>query len=183
VHVSFAEPVLFDHLLDEHEPRWRDGVDVGSRSAGLAGSVDRRLGQRIMTGINEAAHVNAINLLAAILLATPKHAMGRANCRAAQPVFRSAGANARYSDRITFTGRVPEEIIAYGIELGARIREHPLGDVIAVKPDQAVLLTYFSNNVSHLLATPSLIASSLLNVRRVERRDWTAASPRRSTRS
>jgi glycerol-3-phosphate O-acyltransferase len=47
-------------------------------------------------------------------------------------------------------------------------RQHPLGDIVAIAPRQAVLLTYFRNNVSHLVALPSLIASCFLNRNRVE---------------
>jgi glycerol-3-phosphate O-acyltransferase len=73
-----------------------------------------------------------------------------------------------YSDRVTYTAKTPGEIIAYGVELGVvEIRDHPLGDIIAVRADQTVLLAYFRNNVSHLLAVPSLVASCFLNVSRI----------------
>jgi glycerol-3-phosphate O-acyltransferase len=103
------------------------------------------------------------------MLATPKHALGRDELLAQLSLYLDLLESCRYSDRITCTAQKPEEIIAYGIELGfLECREHPLGEILAVTADQAVLLTYFRNNVSHLLALPSLIAGSLLNARRVE---------------
>jgi len=55
----------------------------------------------------------------------------------------------RYSDRITYTKKPPDDIISYGVELGViEVREHPLGDIVALAPDQSILLTYFRNNVS-----------------------------------
>jgi len=55
------------------------------------------------------------------------------------------------------------------VELGVvETREHPLGDIIAVCAAQNVLLAYFRNNVSHLLAVPSLVASCFLNVRSIK---------------
>ncbi len=169
VHVSFAEPVFLDDLLDKHEPAWKENTGGDERPPWLTPLIDQ-LGTLIMTGINEAAHVNAINLLAAILLAAPKHALGRAELLTQLNLYLDLLQRCRYSDRITFTTQKPEEIIAYGIELGfLESRTHPLGDILALKPDQAVLMTYFRNNVSHLLALPSLIAGSLLNARRVER--------------
>ena len=168
VHVSFAEPVRLEDVLDQHVPDWRAGIASDERPAWLAPLIDR-LGNQIMTGINEAAHVNATNLLAAVLLATPKHALGRADLVAQLGLYLDLLERCRFSSRISFTDQSPDEIIAYGIELGfLETREHPLGEIVAAKPSEAVLLTYFRNNVSHLLALPSLIAGSLLNARRVE---------------
>jgi glycerol-3-phosphate O-acyltransferase len=42
---------------------------------------------------------------------------------------------------------------------------HPLGDVMKMSEETSVLMTYFRNNVIHLLAMPSLIACAFLNNR------------------
>jgi len=123
-----------------------------------------------MTGINKAANVNPINLLAAILLATPKHALGRIELLAQLNLYLDMLQNCQYSCRITVTPKSAEEIIDHGFEMGVlETREHTLGEIVAVKPSQAVLLTYFRNNISHLMAVPSLVATGFLNARRVER--------------
>jgi glycerol-3-phosphate O-acyltransferase len=73
-----------------------------------------------------------------------------------------------YSERVTFTEKLPGEIIAYGVELGViEVRPHPLGDIVVIVAEQSVLLTYFSNNISHLVALPSLVSSCFLNARRM----------------
>jgi glycerol-3-phosphate O-acyltransferase len=164
VHVSFAEPVFLDDLLDRFEPGWRENANGSDqRPAWLTGLVDT-LGQQIMKGINDATHVNAVNLLAAILLTTRKLAMGRDDLLLQLELYLDLLAHCRYSDRITFTEKSEEEIIAYGIELGIiENREHPLGDIVAVTPAHSVLLTYYRNNIAHLVALPSLIASCFLN--------------------
>ena len=168
VHVSFAEPIFLDDLLDKHEPQWREMAGKDEKPQWVGALVDQ-LGVLIMTGINEAANVNPVNLLAAVLLATPKHAIGKAELVAQLDLYLDLLARCRYSERITFTGKSPIEIIDYGVEMGVlEIRSNPLGDLIAIKPGQAVLLTYFRNNVSHLLALPSLVAAAFLNARKVE---------------
>jgi len=168
VHVSFAEPVFLNDLLDKHEPDWRS-VELSDLKPPWMNPLIDQLGTLIMTGINEAAHVNAINLLAAVMLATPKHAIGRTELLAQLDLYLDLLGRCRYSDRITFTQQTPDEIISYGVELGVLVtREHPLGDIVAVKADQAVLLTYFRNNISHLVALPSLVAASFLNARNVK---------------
>lgn len=169
VHLSFAEPIFLDQLLQEHEPNWRDQAGQGNKPAYFNAVVDQ-LGTKIMTGINQAAHVNAINLLAVILLATPKHALGRVELQGQLDLYLGLLENCRYSSRIAYTAKSSTEIIAHGIEMGVlEIREHPLGEIIAVKTEEAVLLTYFRNNVSHLVALPSLVAACFLNARRIER--------------
>ena len=169
VHVSFGEPIFLDEMLDQYEPLWRE-VTVGAedRPAWLSPLVEQ-LGQQIMTGINEATHVNPVNLLAVVLLTTRKLAMGRLELLGQLELYLSLLSNCRYSDRVTFTSKSAEEIIRYGIDLGViENRQHPLGDIVAIAPKQAVLLTYFRNNVSHLVALPSLIASCFLNRNKIQ---------------
>ncbi len=164
VHVSFAEPIFLDEMLDQHAPLWREEAAESDEKPAWLGSLVDQLGQEIMSGINEATHVNAINLLAVILLTTRKLAMSRDDLLKQLELYLGLLNHCHYSDRITFTEKSAEEIIGYGIELGVvENREHPLGDIIAVAPAQSILLTYFRNNVSHLLAVPSLIASCFLN--------------------
>ena len=182
VHVSFAEPIFLDDLLDEHSPDWQSEVPTTERKPPWLSPLIDQLGNDIITGINESAHVGPVNLLAAILLATPKHAIDREDLVGALEIYLDLLKNCAYSDRITFTSRSAEEIIEYGLELEVVIAsEHTLGDIIEINPEQAVRLTYFRNNVSHLLALPSLVAACFLNSRSVEetqvRRIATAVYP------
>jgi glycerol-3-phosphate O-acyltransferase len=64
----------------------------------------------------------------------------------------------------------PAAIIAYGEQMGWIQRvQHPLGDVLTVGGEQAVLLSYFRNNVLHLTATAAWVACCFLNNRRMSR--------------
>ena len=168
VHVSFAEPIFLDDLLDRFAPQWREKLEIEEKPAWLNPLVTE-LGQQIMTGMNEAAHVNAINLLAMILLTTRRLAMGRDDLVRQLALTLNMLENSKYAERVTITHKSPDEIIAYGIELGViETRENPLGDIIGVIPDQSSLLTYFRNNISHLVAVPSLVTSCFLNTERME---------------
>jgi glycerol-3-phosphate O-acyltransferase len=169
VHVSFAEPVFLDKLLDQYEPEWRDKTAGSDERPGWLNPLVDQLGRQIMTGMNEATHVNAINLLAVILLTTRKLAMGREELLDQLELYLGLLSRCRYSERITYTGKSPEEMVSYGVELGViEAREHPLGDIIALVPEQSVLLTYFRNNISHLVVVPSLVASCFLNAKAIE---------------
>jgi glycerol-3-phosphate O-acyltransferase len=169
VHVSFAEPVLLDQLLDEVSADWRSQALGSEERPVWLNPLVARLGNRIMTGINEATHVNPVNLLASILLTTRKLAMDRVELEQQLLLYLDMLRDCRFSERVSYTNKTPAEIIAYGVELGAvETREHPLGEIVAVCAAQTVLLAYFRNNVSHLLAVPSLVASCFLNVRSIK---------------
>ena len=65
-----------------------------------------------------------------------------------------------------------KEIIAYGLKLKLIKRvQHALGDIIAIEDNQAVLLTYFRNNILHAFVLPSLIASLVEHNGKISRAD------------
>src|SRR5690606_11685855 len=136
----------------------------------LADTVDA-LAQKIQVHVNGAADVNPINFLALALLSTPKHAMGERDLLAQIRLAKTLLEELPYSDRATVTPHTPEEIIAHGEEIGVLRRiPHPLGDVLSVDGDTAVLLSYFRNNVVHLFTASSWIACCFQHNRRMSRR-------------
>ncbi|HEY0503125.1 MAG TPA: glycerol-3-phosphate 1-O-acyltransferase PlsB [Lysobacter sp.] len=166
--VNFGEPIRLNDVLATHAPDW-DGQPVGEeeKPAWLANTVDV-LAQQIQVNVNRAADVNPINLLALALLSTPKHAMGESDLLTQIALSKTLLAELPYSDRVTVTPHAPQEIVAHGEEIGvlSRIR-HPLGDVLGVNGDNAVLLSYFRNNVLHLFTAASWIACCFQNNRRM----------------
>jgi glycerol-3-phosphate O-acyltransferase len=172
VHVSFSEPIFLDDLLDQYDPDWRERTAEQNEKPTWLTPLVNDLGDRILTGINQATHVNSVNLLAVVLLTTRKLALGRGELADQLALYLDLLNHDRYSDRITCTARSPEEIIDYGIALGViEAIDNPLGEVISVKADQSVLLSYYRNNIAHLAAVPSLVASCFLNARRMSARN------------
>ena len=169
--VNFGEPIRLDEVLAQRAPDW-DGrpVSEDEKPAWLADTVDA-LAQQIQVNVNGAADVNPINLLALALLSTPKHAMGERDLLAQIALSRTLLAEIPYSDRFTVTPHSPQEIIAHGEEIGVLERvPHPLGDVLRVDGENAVLLSYFRNNVVHLFTASSWIACCFQHNRRMSRR-------------
>ncbi len=165
-HVSFGEPILLDDILEEFDPDWRR----------LSGGVDEKpswmtplvnsLGDRIMRRINATADVNPVNLLASVMLATPRHAIDEQVLRAQISLYQALLLNGPQGTQITVTDKDAIEVVSKGFDLRLLERvEHPLGDVIRVAPKEAVSLTYFRNNTAHLLAVPSLVACCFLRRR------------------
>ncbi|MEO9215076.1 MAG: glycerol-3-phosphate 1-O-acyltransferase PlsB [Rhodanobacter sp.] len=170
VALNFGEPIELTPLLDAASPDWRNtGTDPEAKPEWL-GSVSDRLAEQIQININRAADVNPINLLALALLATPKHAMAESDLLTQLELSKTLLEELPYSDRVTLTPMNPSAIIAYGEQMGWIQRvQHPLGDVLIVSGEQAVLLSYFRNNVLHLTATAAWIACCFLNNRRMSR--------------
>jgi glycerol-3-phosphate O-acyltransferase len=74
--------------------------------------------------------------------------MGEADLLAQIALSKTLLAELPYSDRVTVTPHSPAEIVAHGEEINVLSRTaHPLGDVLGVSGDNAVLLSYFRNNV------------------------------------
>ena len=168
--VNFGEPIRLSEVLAQRAPDW-DGrpLPEDAKPAWLAGTVDA-LAQQIQVNINRAADVNPINLLALALLSTPKHAMGEADLLAQIGLSKMLLAELPYSDRVTVTPHAPAEIVAHGVEINVLTRTaHPLGDVLGVAGDNAVLLSYFRNNVLHLFTAASWIACCFQHQRRMSR--------------
>ncbi|HZH43153.1 MAG TPA: glycerol-3-phosphate 1-O-acyltransferase PlsB [Lysobacter sp.] len=166
--VNFGEPIRLSEVLAEFAPDW-DGKPVpeDEKPAWLAATVDA-LAQRIQVNVNRAADVNPINLLALALLSTPKHAMGEADLLAQIALSKTLLDELPYSDRVTVTPHTPQEIVAHGEEIGVLQRTaHPLGDVLSVDDETAVLLSYYRNNVLHLFTAASWIACCFQQNRRM----------------
>ncbi len=171
VAVNFGEPIFLDQVLEQHAPDWRAqaAADPDEKPAWLKDAIED-IAQRIQVNINRAADVNPINLLALVVLATPKHAMSEADLLAQLALSKKLLADLPYSDRVTVTPMTPAEIIAYGEKMGVLTRtQHPLGDVLGMSGETAVLQSYFRNNVLHLFAAAAWVALCFQNNRRMSR--------------
>ncbi len=169
VAVSFGEPIFLSAHLDEVQPGWREDVAANAKPEWFNRSVGQ-LASKILVNINRAADVNPINLLGLTLLSAPKHAMGESDLLSALALAKSLLADVPYSDRVTVTPMTPSEIVLYAERVGWIVRSrHPLGDVLSAGDTQAVLLSYFRNNVLHLFATPAWVATCFLHNRRLRR--------------
>jgi glycerol-3-phosphate O-acyltransferase len=165
-HVSMGEPIFLDALLEKQDPHWKKTVAEQEKRPAWINPVIDELGQTIMTHINASADANPVNLLALILLGTPRHALGEKQLARQISLCQSLLKNKPTPKRVTVTSKTSEEIIAYGFEMNILQRQqHSLGDIISILPDRAIGLTYFRNNVAHLMVLPSLVACCFLEHR------------------
>lgn len=166
VHVSFGEPIQLNDMLNKHAPQ-RDVArpEREERPAWLPAVVND-LAATIMTNINSAACATPINLLALALLATPRQAMLESDLTRQIELYASLLRQAPYSPLVWITDMDGASMVKHGERMLLLQRvQHPLGDIMRMTEANAVLITYFRNNVLHLMAMPSLIACCFLNNR------------------
>lgn len=170
VALSFGKPVSLDAVLDEYAGNWRDEEVAADAKPEWLTSVTDEVANRIQRRINAAANVNPVNLLALVLLATHKHAVTETDLLAQLSLFKDLFRELPYADRVTVTSFTPAEIIEHGEAMGwIRRVTHQQGDMLVTEGEQAVLLSYFRNNVLHLIACGAWVASCFLNNRRMSR--------------
>lgn len=169
VYVNIGEPIPLVPLLDAANPDWRQAAPNEQERPPWVADVIDELGNAIMDGINAAAAVTPISLLASALLATPKQSMGELELHRQLALSLNLLSRFRYSDSVTLPDWAPEDIVDHGEKLKVIKRTaHPLGDVVSMSEHEAVLMTYFRNNVQHLLAIPASIACCFIQGRRLE---------------
>jgi len=170
VAVNFGEPILLSAHLDQIDPDWRAAhLSPDERPNWLPRAVDT-LADEIMERINRAVDVNPINLLALVLLSTPKQAMDVDDLLGQLKLSLKLCEQLPYSERMTVTALNPEEIVRYGekMEVIERVH-HSLGDIIRLNPQTATLQTYYRNNVLHAFAVAGWVGCCFLNNREFER--------------
>jgi glycerol-3-phosphate O-acyltransferase len=155
-------------MLDARQPDWRGAGPLEDERPAWLGDVIDDLGVRIMGEINAAAAVTPISLLAYALLATPKQSMGELELKAQIDLSVRLLRRFRYSDLVTIPDMRPEDVIDHGEKLAVINRTaHPLGDIVSMSEHNAVLMTYFRNNIQHLFAVPASIACCFIQGRRL----------------
>ncbi len=160
VHVNLGEPISLEDLLSRHNPDWRSAApeDLESRPGWISDAVGD-LAARINIEINAAAAVTPINLVAMAILATPRQALAEDDLSRQVELYQQLLRDAPYGPLVTVTADSGAQMIHYAESFGLLERQkHPLGDIMRMNTENAVLATYYRNNILHLFAMPSLVA-------------------------
>jgi glycerol-3-phosphate O-acyltransferase len=172
VWVNFGEPIELQEVLDRQCPAWRDDELLNGDRPPWLSDIVGEVGSRIMQNINAAAAVTPNSLLAYVLLATPKQKIGRDELRRQLQLSLDLLRRFEYSKFVTVPDWSPDRIIEHGEKLHAITRSsHPMGEVIHMEERTAVLMTYFRNNITHLLAMPATVACCFIKGTELEHRE------------
>jgi glycerol-3-phosphate O-acyltransferase len=160
VHVNLGQPISLDELMCRHKPEWRHaGPDEAEPRAGWLEGVVGDLAERINIEINAAAAVTPISLVAMAVLATPRQALAEMELKQQIELYQRLLRDAPYGPLVTIPAENGTQMIHYAEGFGLLERQrHPLGDIMRMNAENAVLATYYRNNILHLYALPSLLA-------------------------
>ncbi len=166
VSTNFGKPVFLNNILDHQQPDWASAsYDDDSRPTWTRDIV-AVLSDKIMTRINQAATVNSINLIASVLLTASNQSMDEKELAHQLETYKTLINSLGYSEQIIITPRSGSEQIKHAESLKmVKRRPHELGDFIYLNGKQAISMTYYRNNILHLLALPSIISCCFFNVR------------------
>ncbi|AXW86871.1 glycerol-3-phosphate 1-O-acyltransferase [Lonsdalea britannica] len=168
-YVNFGEPLPLMTYLNNKVPQWRDAIDPieAQRPAWLTPTV-QDIASNIMVRINNAAAANAMNLCSTALLVSPQRAMTRAQLEEQLECYLHLMRNVPYTENATTPDKTPAELIDHALKMDKfTVENDKLGTIISLPSDQAVLMTYYRNNIQHLLILPSLIASIIVHHRHI----------------
>ncbi|MEQ8913908.1 MAG: glycerol-3-phosphate 1-O-acyltransferase PlsB [Pseudomonadales bacterium] len=169
VDVRIGRPLRLGEWLDDHAP---PSADDDPAAAALA------VGHEIMQRINAGAAINPVNLVALVTLCMPRLAIEEPTLLAQIDRYRELlTLDAANHDYVLPTGSAAD-MVAHVEALGLLTREAgPDAAVLGHAPLPTVLMTWYRNNVAHVLALPSLLACLI----RDRRRPAHAGSLRRMT--
>jgi glycerol-3-phosphate O-acyltransferase len=93
------------------------------------------------------------------ILATPRQALAEADLMRQVELYQQLLRDAPYGPLVTVTADSGAQMIRYTEAMGMLERQkHPLGDIMRMNAENAVLATFYRNNILHLFAMPSLLA-------------------------
>ncbi|OOE40168.1 glycerol-3-phosphate 1-O-acyltransferase [Salinivibrio kushneri] len=163
-YVNFGEPIALNQHLNEQVPDWHDYVNpIEPQKPAWMNPVVSDLATKVMTHINDAAATNALNLCATALLASRQRALSREALETQLGVYKALLTQAPYSPSSSVPQASPADLVDHALSLNKLVVEKDtMGEVISLDRQQAILMTYYRNNVIHLVALPSLIAQILV---------------------
>jgi len=163
-YVNFGEPIPLNQYLNEHAPEWTKDIDpMGATKPQWLNPVVNGLATKMMTHINDAAATNALTLCATALLASRQRALSRDSLVNQIDCYLSILKNVPYSSTYTIPEDDAEALVKHAETLDKFLIEtDSMGEIVSLDRNQSILMTYYRNNIIHLLALPSLIAQMLV---------------------
>ncbi|EPE2229071.1 glycerol-3-phosphate 1-O-acyltransferase PlsB [Cronobacter turicensis] len=170
-YVNFGEPLPLMTFLNQHVPEWRDSIDPieAVRPAWLTPTVNE-IASQLMVRINNAGAANAMNLCCTALLASRQRSLTREQLTEQLDCYLSLLRNVPYASDATVPDATTTQLIEHALQMNKfDVEKDTIGDIIVLPREQAVLMTYYRNNIMHMLVLPSLIAAIVTQHRRISR--------------
>ncbi|MBI0114777.1 MULTISPECIES: glycerol-3-phosphate 1-O-acyltransferase PlsB [unclassified Gilliamella] len=168
-YVNFGDPIPLNQFLNQQIPDWRDAIDpTGTQRPSWLTPTTNLLATQIMEHINSSAAINAMNLCCSILLAADQCTLTKVKLLENIDYLLKLLKNIPYSELITIPDQTAEQMFEHAKEMGKFvITTDEVGEMVGLTADQAVLMTYYRNNIQHLLIIPAIVARILLKNNRI----------------
>ncbi len=160
-YVNFGEPLPLMNYLNKNVPEWREAIDpIEPQRPAWMTPVVNDIAARLMVRINDAGAANAMNLCVTALLASRQRSLTREQLIEQLECYTQLLRNVPYSPEATVPDLNAEALLDHAMGMNKfETEQDSIGDIIILPREQAVLMTYYRNNIQHMLVMPSLIAA------------------------
>lgn len=160
-YVNFGEPLPLVQYLNNREPNWRDAIDpIEAQRPSWFTPVVNDIARQVMISINAAGAANAMNLSVTALLSSNQRSLTRSQLLAQIHCYTELLRNVGYSDDSTVPQQSAEQLLDSALAMNKfEVKEDNVGVIISLPREQAVLMTYYRNNIHHMLVMPALVAN------------------------
>jgi glycerol-3-phosphate O-acyltransferase len=160
--VNFGEPILLNQFLDETAEDWRESKALGDKKPQWLTPVVNKLADRVMTRINKAAALNGSAMVALCLLSSKTQIMSKKELIQSIDDFQLLFKNVSYSNDSTLPDEPAKALVDRTLALNRfEQSQDAYGEMVSPKDGNAVLLTFYRNNILHMFALPSLIMTAV----------------------
>ncbi|PXY96840.1 glycerol-3-phosphate 1-O-acyltransferase [Frischella perrara] len=170
-YVNFGDPIPLNQFLTQNVPNWREAIEPsGALRPNWLTPTTNLLAKGIMESINSSAAVNAMNLCSTFLLASQQNALTKQqlieHINYALILLKSVP----YSNLVTVPEQSAEQLFEHAKQMGKFvITTDQAGEIVSLTQEQAILMTYYRNNIQHLLIIPAIIARIILKQNRISK--------------
>ncbi|GHG75550.1 glycerol-3-phosphate acyltransferase [Alishewanella longhuensis] len=163
-YVNFGEPISLNQYLNQQAPDWKGEINaLEAPKPQWLNPVVAKLSDQIMRHINQAAALNSINMLALCLLASDKQTLTRQELLQQLTCYLQLQQQAPYHRLVSLPEMSPEQMIDHAEKMQKiQVSRDSFGELISLTPANAVLMSYYRNNVLHLFILPAILAAAVL---------------------
>jgi glycerol-3-phosphate O-acyltransferase len=170
VAVNFGEPIKLAEFLEQEQPGWRQQELAPLYRPDWLSPTTNRLGEKVAQHLNEAAAINPVNLVALALLSTTRLALDEQAMARVLDLYLALLRRVPYSPYTTLPEGDGKALINHVKDMNLLAEQSDaLGKILYLDEQNAVLMTYYRNNVLHIFALPSLLASFFQSASRMSR--------------
>ena len=168
-YVNFGEPIQLNQYLNQQVNNWKSSIHpLEVQKPNWLNPVVAKLANQVMQHINQAAALNATNLIALSILATDKHILTRDELTQQLDLYLNLQRQVPYHPHVSLPEGDADSLINHALALQkVQSSTDGFGELISLNDEHSILATYYRNNVLHLFMLPSLLASAVLHQRTI----------------